>query len=260
VGVDGLLAVGPGWARRRAGRAERRRQEHADADGGRGLGLDTSQRAGTLSGRQRAQLSLTLAVAKRLDLLVPDEPVASLDPLARREFLQSLMEVVAERKVTAVLSSHLITDLERVRDYLVVPIGGRMALHGPVDDLMSAHRRLIGPRHDSGNLPDRWEVIDSSHVDRQSTLLLRTTEPILDPSWTVTPVTPIHRALAATCQEDLSTLGGELFGHGRADRSSGAKDNGVLSIQHGRDGHLCADSFLTASFTFATSGPAPVPS
>ena len=76
--------------------------------------------AGSLSGGQRAQLALTLAVAKRPELLVLDEPVASLDPLARREFLQSLMEFVAEGDVSVVLSSHLVADLERVCDYLVV--------------------------------------------------------------------------------------------------------------------------------------------
>jgi ABC-2 type transport system ATP-binding protein len=84
------------------------------------LGLDHRQRAGTLSGGQRAQLSLTMALAKRPELLVLDEPVASLDPLARREFLQTLMEVVAARGVTVLLSSHLIGDIERVCDHLIV--------------------------------------------------------------------------------------------------------------------------------------------
>ena len=99
------------------------------------LGLDPGQRAGSLSGGQRAQLALTLAIAKRPELLLLDEPVASLDPLARREFLQDLMEVVAEHGVSVVLSSHLVADLERVCDYLVVLVasagaagrGGRRA-------------------------------------------------------------------------------------------------------------------------------------
>jgi ABC-type Na+ transport system ATPase subunit NatA len=84
------------------------------------LGLNLRQRAGSLSGGQRAQLALTLAVAKRPELLLLDEPVASLDPLARREFLQNLMETVAEHGTSVVLSSHLIADIERVCDYLVV--------------------------------------------------------------------------------------------------------------------------------------------
>src|SRR5436305_4620222 len=117
------------------------------------LGLDLRQRAGTLSGGQRAQLALTLAVAKRPELLVLDEPVAALDPLARREFLQTLMEVVAVHGVSVVLSSHLIADLERVCDYLVVLIAGRVAVEGDVDTLLASHHRLVGTRHNRAELP-----------------------------------------------------------------------------------------------------------
>jgi ABC-2 type transport system ATP-binding protein len=153
------------------------------------LGLDLGQRAGTLSGGQRAQLALTLAVAKRPELLLLDEPVASLDPLARREFLQTLMEIVAVRSVSVVLSSHLIADLERVCDFLVVLVAGRVALTGEVDALLASHRRLVGPRTDTTALPGNQTVIQASHVDKQSTLLVRTNEPVLDPAWTVSPVT-----------------------------------------------------------------------
>jgi len=94
------------------------------------VGLDLRQRAGSLSGGQRAQLALTLALAKRPDLLMLDEPVASLDPLARREFLRGLMEAVAEHGVSVVLSSHLVADLERVCDYLVVLVASRVRVTG----------------------------------------------------------------------------------------------------------------------------------
>jgi ABC-2 type transport system ATP-binding protein len=153
------------------------------------LGLDLGQRAGTLSGGQRAQLALTLAVAKRPELLVLDEPVAALDPLARREFLQTLMEVVAVQGVSVVLSSHLVADLERVCDYLVVLAAGRVALTGAVDALLASHHRLIGPRTDAADLPANLSVIEASHVDKQSTFIVRTKAPVLDPAWTVTPVT-----------------------------------------------------------------------
>jgi ABC-2 type transport system ATP-binding protein len=153
------------------------------------LGLSPRQRAGTLSGGQRAQLSLTMALAKRPELLVFDEPVASLDPLARREFLQTLMEVVAARGVTVLLSSHLIGDIERVCDYLILLVSGRVALSGEVDDLLSSHRQLTGPRRDEGSLPATQQIVESSHVDRQSTLLVHSEQPILDPAWTITPVT-----------------------------------------------------------------------
>jgi ABC-2 type transport system ATP-binding protein len=152
------------------------------------LGLDPGQRAGSLSGGQRAQLALTLAVAKRPDLLVLDEPVASLDPLARREFLQTLMESVAEHGTSVVLSSHLIADLERVCDYLVVLTASRVRVAGEVSELLASHHRLSGPLRDPDRLPASQEVITESHTERQSTLLVRTAEPILDPAWTVRPV------------------------------------------------------------------------
>jgi ABC-2 type transport system ATP-binding protein len=152
------------------------------------LGLDPKQKSGKLSGGQRAQLALTMAVAKRPELLLLDEPVASLDPLARREFLQVLMETVAEDQVSVVLSSHLMADLERVCDYLVVLVASRVQLAGPVDDLLASHRRLIGPRRDPATMPGNQIVIESSHTDRQSTFTVQTDDPILDPSWTVEEV------------------------------------------------------------------------
>jgi ABC-2 type transport system ATP-binding protein len=152
------------------------------------LGLDPAQRAGKLSGGQRAQLALTLAVAKRPELLILDEPVASLDPLARREFLQSLMEIVADQGVSVVMSSHLVADLNRVCDHLIILVDSRVRLAGDVDELLATHHLLIGPRRDLATLPENQQVISASHTDRQTTALIRTDAPILDPSWTVEPV------------------------------------------------------------------------
>jgi ABC-2 type transport system ATP-binding protein len=149
------------------------------------LGLDPGQRAGKLSGGQRAQLALTLALAKRPRLLILDEPVASLDPLARREFLQDLMEAVAEWEVSVILSSHLVNDLERVCDYLVVLAASRVQIAGDVDALIASHHRLIGPRRDPASLPSDQQVIQASHTDRQSTLIVQSRHPVLDPAWTV---------------------------------------------------------------------------
>ncbi len=152
------------------------------------LDLDPGQKAGTMSGGQRAQLALTLAVAKRPELLILDEPVASLDPLARREFLQDLMEAVAEHELSVVLSSHLVADLERVCDYLIVLIGSQVRVAGPVDELLAAHHLLTGPRRDPDTLPDSVQVISASHTDVQTTLLVRAAGKILDPAWTVSEV------------------------------------------------------------------------
>jgi ABC-2 type transport system ATP-binding protein len=152
------------------------------------LDLDPGQKAGTLSGGQRAQIALTLAVAKRPELLILDEPVASLDPLARREFLQDLMEAVAEQELSVVLSSHLVADLERVCDYLIVLLDSRVRVAGTVDELLATHHLLTGPYRDLTTLPRGLQVIAASHTDVQTTLLVRTNGEILDSAWTVSAV------------------------------------------------------------------------
>ena len=160
------------------------------------LGLDPRQKAGSLSGGQRAQLALTMAIAKQPELLLLDEPVASLDPLARREFLQGLMEIVAGHGVSVVLSSHLIADLERVCDFLVLLVASQIKLAGEITALLATHHRLSGPRRDPRSLPSSYEVIEESHTDKQGTFLVRTDQPILDPAWTVRPVTLDELVLA----------------------------------------------------------------
>jgi ABC-2 type transport system ATP-binding protein len=149
------------------------------------LGLDPAQRAGRLSGGQRAQLALTLGLAKRPELLILDEPAASLDPLARREFLQILMEAAAEHELSVLLSSHVVSDLERVCDHLVVLVDSQVRVEGEVDTLLATHRRLTGPRRDPGTLPAHQHVVSISQTERQTTLVVRTDEPIHDPTWTV---------------------------------------------------------------------------
>ena len=176
--------LNPGWD---AGMARQRIEQ---------LGLDPRQRAGKLSGGQRAQLALTLALAKRPELLILDEPVASLDPLARRAFLQHLMEAVAEHELSVVLSSHLVADLERVCDYLIVLVASRVQLTGEVEALLASHHRLTGARRDPASLPANQEVIEASHTDRQSTLLVRSDSPIHDLAWTVEEVSMEDLVLA----------------------------------------------------------------
>ena len=164
------------------------------------LGLDPRQKAGSLSGGERAQLALTLAIAKRPELLLLDEPVASLDPLARGEFLQSLMEVVALHGVSVVLSSHLVADLERVCDYLIILVASHVQLTGEVSDLLASHHRISGPRRDPRKMPSNQEIIEESHTDKQSTFLVRTNDPILDPAWSVRRVTLDDLVLAYMVQ------------------------------------------------------------
>jgi ABC-2 type transport system ATP-binding protein len=147
------------------------------------LGLPLRKKVGALSGGQRAQVALTLALAKQPELLLLDEPVASLDPLARREFLQSLMEAVAETGLTVLLSSHIVADLERVCDHLVILAGGRTQLAGPIEEILATHRLLTGPRSAAADVARVHEVVRQRHTERQTTLLVRANGHVYDSSW-----------------------------------------------------------------------------
>jgi ABC-2 type transport system ATP-binding protein len=151
------------------------------------LSIPLTQKVGTLSGGQRGQVSLAIALAKRPELLLLDEPLAALDPLARRDFLAALMESVAEHGVSVVLSSHLVSDLERVCDHLVVLRNGRVTVDGDIADLVRSHRLLSGPRH-TGAIAGVGQVIDRTDTDRQTVALVRITGPVLDPAWEVREV------------------------------------------------------------------------
>jgi ABC-2 type transport system ATP-binding protein len=139
------------------------------------LGLDPAQKAGRLSGGQRAQLALTVAAAKRAELLILDEPVAALDPLARSAFLRDLLDFVAELGVSVVLSSHLLGDLERVCDHLIVLAASRIQLAGDVADLLAVHYRVTGT---GAGLPAGAEVIHADHTAREAAVIVRSTDPI----------------------------------------------------------------------------------
>jgi ABC-2 type transport system ATP-binding protein len=149
------------------------------------LGLSPRQRAGKLSGGQRAQLSLTIALAKCPELLLLDEPVASLDPLARREFLGLMMSRVAGHDVSIVLSSHLVSDIERVCDFLIVLVDSRVRVAGEIEDLLAVHHRLIGTRSADDVAPANQTVIGASVTDRQRLLVVRSDGPVVEPGWVI---------------------------------------------------------------------------
>ena len=152
------------------------------------LDLSLDQRIGKLSGGQQAQVALTLALAKRPELLLLDEPVASLDPLARREFLTALMEAVSEGGLTVVLSSHLLADLERVCDHIVILSRARTQLAAPIDEVVASHRLLTAPRSDPASVARVHDVIRESHTERQTTLLVRANGHVYDACWEIHPV------------------------------------------------------------------------
>ena len=145
------------------------------------------RRASMLSGGQRAQLALALAVGKAPELLLLDEPLASLDPIARRTFLQSLMATAA-KGTTVMLSSHLISDLANVCDFLIVIVAGRLLLAGDLDDLLAQHRWIVASTDDVAHLPSSVEVVTAYRQDRNARLLVRTTESLLNPGLITSPV------------------------------------------------------------------------
>jgi ABC-2 type transport system ATP-binding protein len=151
------------------------------------LGIPPGQRVGKLSGGQQAQVALALALAKQPELLLLDEPVAALDPLARVEFLQSLMDAVAVGGLTVLLSSHILADLERVCDYLVILSSARVRLAGDIEQIVAEHHLLTGPREAAEHLAADTQVIQERHSDRQSTLLVAGEDNLCDAAWLVQP-------------------------------------------------------------------------
>jgi ABC-2 type transport system ATP-binding protein len=141
------------------------------------LELRYDQPVGTLSGGQRAQVALALTLAKQPRLLLLDEPLASLDPLARRHFLGTLTEAVAGTGITVVLSSHLVADIERICDHIVLLSRSRVQLCGEIDELLAEHQILIGQRTGAAAIEQDHTIIRADHQERQSTLLVRRTGP-----------------------------------------------------------------------------------
>ena len=149
----------------------------------RSLNIPLDRAAGKLSGGQRAQVALALTLAKRPRLLLLDEPVAALDPLARRNFLAMLAAAVAEGGLTVVLSSHLVADLERVADHLILLAASRVQLCGDIDALLAEHHVLIGPRKPATAIEKTRTIVQAVRTVRQTTLLVRGNAPVYDPDW-----------------------------------------------------------------------------
>jgi ABC-2 type transport system ATP-binding protein len=147
------------------------------------LGIPLDQRVGTLSGGQRAQLALALTLAKQPRLLLLDEPVAALDPLARRQFLAHLAEATADGGLTVVLSSHLVADLERTCDHLILLAASRVQLCGDIDTLLAEHQVLVGPVKDTTAIERDHTLVQAVRTARQATLLIRRNGPLIDPAF-----------------------------------------------------------------------------
>jgi ABC-2 type transport system ATP-binding protein len=172
------------------------------------LEIPLDRKVGKLSGGQQAQVALTVAVAKRPDLLVLDEPLANLDPLARHEVMRGLMAAVADAGMTVVLSSHVVSELENTCDWLVVLNRGRVQVSGDIEELLGEHRLLTGPAELADGVRRRVQVVDDSRTDRQATLLARTgpAQPVLDPKWTSRGVNLEELVLAYLRRPDAASL------------------------------------------------------
>jgi ABC-2 type transport system ATP-binding protein len=150
-----------------------------------GLTIPPDRPVGTLSGGQRAQVALALTLAKRPRLLLLDEPLAALDPLARRSFLAALAEAAAGGDLTIMLSSHLLADIERVCDHLILLARSRVQLCGDIDTLLAQHRILTGPRKDTTAIARAHTIVREDTTARQTTLLVQLNGPVIDPAWAV---------------------------------------------------------------------------
>jgi ABC-2 type transport system ATP-binding protein len=167
-----------------------------------GLKIPLDQAVGTLSGGQRAQLALALTLAKRPRLLLLDEPLAALDPLARRNFLTMLTEAAADGDLTIVLSSHLIADIERVCDHLILLASSQVQLCGELEALLSEHRVLIGPRKDTRAIARTHAIVREDITARQTSLLVRLRGPVIDPAWAVEETNLEEIVLGYMSQDD----------------------------------------------------------
>jgi ABC-2 type transport system ATP-binding protein len=176
------------------------------------LGIPLPRKAGRLSGGQQAQLALTLALARRPRLLVLDEPVAMLDPVARHDFMATVLTAMADDGVSVLLSSHVLTELERVADYLILLSGGRVQVAGEIDDLLASHRVLTGSAAEADRYAQR-PVVHARRAEAQAHLLVRATaaDPV-PPGWEAHPVSLEELALAYLREPGATALPGPARG------------------------------------------------
>ena len=168
------------------------------------LGIPQERKIGALSGGMRAQVALALALGKEPEVLILDEPLAALDPLARREFMATVVAAVAARPLTVLLSSHLLPDLERICDHLVVFATGRLVLAGAIDDVVREHKRLTAAARETTVLERDHVVVDVERTARQVSAVVRLSGPLLEPGWNVADMSLEDIVLAYLGQRDVT--------------------------------------------------------
>jgi ABC-2 type transport system ATP-binding protein len=174
------------------------------------LDIPLTRNAGGMSGGQQAQLALTLALARHPRLLVLDEPMATLDPLARHDFMATVMAAMVDDGISVLLSSHVLTELERVADYLVLVSRGRIQVAGEVDDLLAHHRLLTGPTSRVDDFSGRAKVVSERRGASETQLLVRTSgnDSAVAPRWESHTVGLEELALAYLREPNAAALSG----------------------------------------------------
>jgi ABC-2 type transport system ATP-binding protein len=172
------------------------------------LGIPLNRRVRRMSGGQQAQLALTLALARRPRLLVLDEPLAMLDPLARFDFMDTVMTATSQDGISVVLSSHVLAELERVADYLVLLSRGRLQVAGTVKGLAAAHQVLCGPEGTAGRLVEQVPAVHVSHGDDQARILVNADVRAgdLPEGWQARPASLEEMVLGYLREPDASAL------------------------------------------------------
>jgi ABC-2 type transport system ATP-binding protein len=177
------------------------------------LGIPPKRKAGKLSGGQQAQLALTLALARRPRLLILDEPVAMLDPIARHDFMATVLTATADDGVSVLLSSHVLAELERVADYLILMSQGRVQVAGEVEELLASHRLLTGPAAEADRYAARLRVVHVRRAQAQAHLLVRAgADDPVPPGWEAHPVGLEELTLAYLREPGAAALPGPARG------------------------------------------------
>ena len=149
------------------------------------LGIPTDSKVGNLSVGQQAQVALTMCLAKRPALLLLDEPVAALDPVAREGLMHVLLQSVVDDNTTVLLSSHAISDLATICDYVIILSASHVHVADDLDYVLASHRLLVASSEEAPELPPGVVVISTTNSERQTNLLVRVEQPVTDPSWRV---------------------------------------------------------------------------
>jgi ABC-2 type transport system ATP-binding protein len=175
------------------------------------LDIPLKRRVGRLSGGQQAQLALALALARQPDLIVLDEPLARLDPLARHEVMAVVMSAVAEQGLSVIFSSHVVAELERVADYLILMSHGRVQMTGAIDDILSTHVVLSGPTDEAEHVAELFTIVQTQHAGRQTQFVARIDGPSEFPNgWMAENISLDELVLAYLREPSASAMTGPL--------------------------------------------------